>query len=339
MAKAAPKVAIKRTNIDQQLILKCAELSHAEARRLVKLYHRERKDRRFLDNELKYLVGRGPNLEAIFRHYKTFHKSAENRVRNALDIWTDQHVPSRWIKTIPYMASYLAAEFYSRLDIRKCPHPYNWIRFCGQDPTVRWIWRWREVIPIMQEAEKRFVHPDNEDAIEWLARKSGRSYNSLINNARVTYEGRYKGQITWNSLARAFRKPPYVPALRRACFLTGRLFKVRSTRDPDHYYGQILIKRREYEEELNESGAYSHVAEEKLSRLPRENSIWKSGKLAPKHLDRKARRWATKLFLIHLHQVAYYEAYGIMPEKIPMLFALYGGKGPELLCPNWPFKN
>ncbi len=100
-------------------------------------------------------------------------------------------------------------------------------------------------------------------------------------------------------------KRPWNASLKTLCWKLGDSFVKISGRE-DAFYGQIYRKRKEQEITLNEKGVFSDQAQKALeTKNFRENQtkkIYESGKLPPGHLDARARRYAVKLFLSHLHQ-------------------------------------
>lgn len=109
-------------------------------------------------------------------------------------------------------------------------------------------------------------------------------------------------KITWN------------PSLKRLAWITGESFKKLSPDDPQNYYRIVYDKRKEYEIAKNERLEYAKTAAEMIARMKfREDTkayiAYAVGKLPLGHIDRRSARYATKLFLAHLHEVWYRHHY------------------------------
>lgn len=105
-------------------------------------------------------------------------------------------------------------------------------------------------------------------------------------------------------------------------FKIGESFvKVQS--NANDVYGAVYAERKRLEIERNEAGAYAEQAANKLAtyNIGKTTDAYKAysvGKLPPAHLHARARRYAVKLFLSHLHQVWFWHAFG---EDAPLPYA------------------
>ena len=111
--------------------------------------------------------------------------------------------------------------------------------------------------------------------------------------------------VTWNK----GEKRPWNAALKVICFHAGESF-VKFSNNPKCYYGHKWKERKVIEERRNEAGELAEQAAEKLRRfrIRKETDAYKwysSGKLPPAHIHARAKRWAVKLFLSHLHGEMY----------------------------------
>jgi putative transcriptional regulator len=86
------------------------------------------------------------------------------------------------------------------------------------------------------------------------------------------------------------------------------------------FYGRIYRERKEYEVARNERGGNKQAADERLARDVQrkqksvENEPYHAkGMLSPGHLDLRARRYAVKLFLAHLHDEWYRRTFDKAP--------------------------
>lgn len=132
-------------------------------------------------------------------------------------------------------------------------------------------------------------------------------------------------------------KRPWNAKLKVLCWKIGQSFVKVSNNDND-VYGHIYKERKEYESAKNEAGEYAGQAENKLAttKIGKDTEAYKwysQGKLPPGHIQQRAERYATKIFLSHLHEVMYINHYH---EKPPKPFAIeHLGHAHKIDVPNF----
>lgn len=132
------------------------------------------------------------------------------------------------------------------------------------------------------------------------------------------------------------QRRPWNATLKTLCWRVGDSFVKVSNRD-DATYGQAYRQRKLQEVERSEGGLFADQAtisleRPKLSTL--QHAAYDAGKLPAGRLDLRARRWAVKLFLAHLHAVMFEDTYGT-PPPMPYVIEQLGHVhylGPE----GWP---
>ena len=110
-------------------------------------------------------------------------------------------------------------------------------------------------------------------------------------------------------------KRPWNASLKTLCWKAGQSFMKFSGRD-DCYYGKIYKERKAYEIARNERGDNKALAEELIGKFKKSTEAYgylKSGVLPPAQIDARARRYAVKLFLSHLHGAWYETHFGTKP--------------------------
>lgn len=100
------------------------------------------------------------------------------------------------------------------------------------------------------------------------------------------------------------QKRPHNAALKTLCWKIGESF-VKVKGKPTDYYGKVYAERRELEGKKNDAGDYAEQAKAMVTARPTHKQIatYKEGKLPDGHLHSRAKRYAVKLFLSHLHEV------------------------------------
>jgi hypothetical protein len=135
-------------------------------------------------------------------------------------------------------------------------------------------------------------------------------------------------------------KRPWNASLKTLCWKIGDSFIKVSNNDAD-FYGKLYRQRKQTEIENNEAGKYADQAKSKLEHFNIRNAeiraYYEAGKLPPGHVHARARRWVTKLFLSHYHEVAWTLATGTPPPK-PFVIAILG-HGDYIAPPNFPMQE
>jgi hypothetical protein len=120
------------------------------------------------------------------------------------------------------------------------------------------------------------------------------------------------------------QKRPYSAALKQLTWHTGQCF-MKQSNDPDCFYGRLYRERKLFEIRRNESGANAEKAKAFVvspgATAAVKNKL-KEGKLPDFNIDARARRYAVKIFLSHLHAVMFFDHFGTrepLPYSIAML--------------------
>jgi hypothetical protein len=282
-----------------------------EARYLVDYYYLVQDDRKRAASQERAMAGE-PNL--LLGHLAKQAGSVEETVRKALDDYTGAHVMGSWMRAVKGIGPVLSAGLLAHLDITRCPTVGHMWRYCGLDPSVMW--------------------PSSEQATAWVrehgtdvyaaARAFGRNAESLLRMAARNKQGEAV-QLTATTLARALSRRPWNASAKVLCWKIGQSF-LKFSGDEECVYGRAYRKRKAYEIERNESGGNSAAASTVLAKVGKTTEAFKhaaQGKLSPGQIDARARRWAVKLFLAHLHGEWYRRHYGTEPPA-PYPIAILG---------------
>lgn len=114
---------------------------------------------------------------------------------------------------------------------------------------------------------------------------------------------------------------PFNANLKKLLWLIGQSFMKCSNRKDD-IYGKVYKMRKEYENKRNNSGENAILAKELLPKFGKDTQAYQhllKGKLPPAQIDARARRYAVKIFISHLHEVWFEWHYG---QPAPKPFAL-----------------
>ena len=338
MPKKTPTIGNELT-LEERLRLQAADLTHREGKLLYRYHKNARVLRGSIAQSVMQLKFEKTEPPELFLHLRRNAARLEKQVNNTLEIYGDQHVPVRWMRTVGVGISQ-AVGIYSSIDIEKSHKISSLWRYCGYDPTVKKLTKKEagEVIKYYQE-ETGVKYPD-ELTIRKVADGLNRGPGQLL---RLTRVGTKKTSITWGKLYKAILSYPWNQELKEILYRCGVMFRRTGGRGAvTSPYRAIYDWRKEYEVSRNEAGDYADQAAYKLeSRNFRKTTVayanYIQGKLPPGHLDARARRFAVKIFIVHLHQIMFFQRYRKMPDKPYVLAVL--GKEKEIVCPKWPFKE
>lgn len=131
-------------------------------------------------------------------------------------------------------------------------------------------------------------------------------------------------------------KRPWNAKLKVLCWKIGDSF-VKFQHHQNDVYGHVYVERKALELERNEQGRFAEQAARKLEdkniRDPDLKRTLEQGRLPAGQLDLRARRYAVKLFLAHLHHVMY-EAHFETPPPKPYVIE-HGGHTHFIGPPHW----
>jgi hypothetical protein len=128
-----------------------------------------------------------------------------------------------------------------------------------------------------------------------------------------------------------------------AVFKAGECFVKTSGRD-EGFYGKLYRQRKEREQSRNASGGNAESAKLILSsknwgKETVARAKYESGELPDAQLHARARRYAVKIFLSHLHEVMYRDYFGEAPPA-PYVFAKSNEDHRHFIAPPmWPVEK
>jgi len=252
------------------------EMDREEVRQVVGMYYRIQKERIANNNRTKMLVRAGKSSKLSAWITGQF-KLQEKTIQKVVDYYTHLHTPTHWARLQVGIGPVLAAGFYAFLDLNVTTTPSKWWRFAGLDPTCKW-----------EKGQKR---PWNA-RLKTIAFLAGESFVKFQHNSRCFYGHlfRWRKALEWE---RNLRGEYREQALSNA---------ERVSRSTETYKWNIGA----YKGYEVKDGIIRGIEAEEGEGVPM---------LAPGHIHARARRWATKIFMVHFWMVAYAAEKGEMPPK------------------------
>jgi len=287
-------------------------LSQHEARYLVDMYYTVQAQRIRSAAQVREATDQGEPNQMLQWAFDNF-KITENGVRSALLVYAQSKVVGDWMLSIHGIGPVLAAGFLAHIDIKKAPTVGHIWSFAGLNPGVQWIGK-AGALSLATKVLGKGKLKITREHIEACAEEVGRNPDNLENLAKTK-----TGNITRASLTAALAKRPWNDELKTLCWKTGQCFmKLRGNKEKD-VYGKVYEARKTFEIERNDSGGNAEAAqlllETKKYKQNETREHLEAGHLPPGQIDARARRYAVKLFLAHLHHVMYEDHYGEAPPK------------------------
>lgn len=293
----------------------------------------------------------------------------EATIKGFLAEFAKSYAVGRWMLAQTGIGPVISAGLLATIDIRKAPTVGGIWRFGGLDPSLKW--------PGSKLAQKKLKELGIDDTItdeqitelsEWSGQKWVRLQSVWTDGYAIKEEAPEKGS---KGLVKFFSVRPYNGRLKTICLgHLGESFNKNKNREKC-FYGRLLWEKQAALWQQNLAGEFSEYAAQGLreNRVGKATSAyaWKSGcyvpkvvracakkgdgydeipkgqpgsgvpMLPPQQIYFRARRWAVKLFLSHLHHVMYREYWGKEPPA-PFIFEHPDGKQHAHLIqpPLWP---
>lgn len=273
-------------------------ISDAEARFLVDLYYTMQEDRVRLNNQVKGLEREAKKEEKEAEPHDALslmHTQCnllEDNIKRILGVYVDAHPMAWFFEQTVGVGPVIAAGLLAHIDIHQAPTVGHIWNFAGLNPSIKW-----------EKGQKR---PWNTP-LKTLCWKIGESFIKVSNNPKDTYGKVYRERKTleWNrNLAGDFADQ----ASRKL-----ETTKIGKTTDAFAWYsGQIDPGKARV--------ALEEGKDLKVAELQAEGTGLPM--LPPAHIHSRARRYAVKLFLSHLHECWYRQEVGEPPK--PFAIAIQG---------------
>jgi len=299
-------------------------LTDTEARYLVDTYYQMQDNRIRSDNQIRAMQEAGePNK--VIQHISDSSSTLENQVKLALGRYVDNHIVGDWLKSVMGIGDVLSAGLLAHIDIKKAHTAGAIWRYAGIDPTVEWLGKEKSVNLINSIKEKagygkRLKEQELLNVIELtcvaLNRRSSGYYEYLAHEEE---------ENTLSNFQKWAARRPYNAELKKLCWKIGESFIKVSNKD-EAVYGKLFQERKARYIIDNDSGKYADQAAIRVNQVGKATDAFKhysEGKLPPAQINARARRYAVKMFLSHLHQVWYERHFG-KPAPVPFAIAHLG---------------
>lgn len=293
-------------------------LSDAEARYLVDMYYTTQKQRMASASQIRELTETNEPCNLLKWVYEN-NLLLEKEIKKGLHEYVKEHPIGKWLDNIAGIGPVLAAGLLAHIDITKAPTVGHIWSYAGLDPNRKWLGKEksRALVESVIGKEKKIT----EEHLIQLSNES-RWGVDYLNKARNKND-----KLCKDELIKKISFRPWNAELKTLVWKLGQSFVKVSGKENDAY-GKIYKLRKQYEIAKNEQFAYREQADYilKHKRIDKKTEAFKAysqGKLPLGHIQQRSERYASKIFLSHLHHVWYKHHYKTEPPK-PYAIAILG---------------
>jgi len=264
-------------------------LAPKEARFLVDEYYSRQEDRIRSSNQSKALEkANEPNLLVTWLSEQN--EVLEKQIASVLDRYSLSQPVGEWMRSITGIGPVIAAGILAHIDIEQCPTAGHLWSFAGLVSTITW--------------QKETKRPWNAK-LKTLCWKLGESFVKVSNLEHDVYGKIYAARKVLENQRNI--KGDYITTAAE------QLIKRKYSKDTDAYLWYTGALAPNAIAVLAVTAAAARPA--MLKRLVAEAAKKGTGQpmLPPAHIHARAKRYAVKLFLSHLHEVWYTLHFGVAP--------------------------
>lgn len=232
----------------------------------------------------------------------------EKGINDSLKCLCENNEVGKWLMEIKGIGPVLAAGLLAYFDVEGINYATHFISYAGLNDNNRpWLGAEasRKIVDDVLDGSKTITDEHLEKLSEITKWKFG-----YLNSAcsKLDKNGNIKSRSK-TDLIKAISKIPYNKNLKVLMFKIGESF-VKVSGNPKSLYGRLYRERKILETELNEKGHYADQAAKILAtkNIGKDTDAYKAysqGKLPKAQIQRRATRWATKIFVVHVFEEMY----------------------------------
>ena len=321
-----------------------AVMTRDQARVIIDSYYQVQKIRIAFQNQTRAVIQGydDENVESLAVTWiLRYCENLENQIKKLISGYAESVPVCKWAMATKGIGPIFAVSLWCYIDMDICKHANQFLSYAGlNDNNTPWLGKDRAE-NIVNEAYLEFglkkSDPVNDDVLTYVAQKSGRKFPNVLRGFESHKEkaaGNVSDRVT---LIKYLSKPPYNRDLKTVCFLIGEAFCKVSNRGSK--YGVLYRERKAWETMRNENLEYKEQADRLLSEKNYDKStptykFLSEGKLSPAHINQRAKRHATKIFLTHFFEACWIDKYGTKP---PVIYPIAFQDHVDYITPEVPF--
>ena len=319
-------------------------MSRDQARVIIDSYYQVQKVRIAFQNQVR-AVSQGyddENVESLAVTWiLRYCENLENQIKKLIESYAKSVPVCEWAMANKGIGPIFAVSLWCYIDIDKCKHANQFLSYAGlNDNNNPWLGKDKAeslVNEAYMECGLKKADKVTDDVIMYLANHSGRNFRNIMNGFNKHKESDKSKSSDRVILVKYMSKPPYNANLKTCCYLIGEAFCKVSNRGSK--YGMLYRERKAWETSNNENLMYKNQADKLLSEKNYDKSTptYKSlseGKLSSAHINQRAKRFATKIFLTHFFEACWTDKYHTEP---PVIYPIAFQEHVDYITPEVPF--
>lgn len=258
----------------------------------------------------------------------------ENGIKNIIQTICESDEVGRWLMSTKYIGPVLAGGCLAYFDVTNKQYASQFISYAGLNDNNR-PWLGREKSKVIVENIIGNSKEITDDMITEISVQTQWNFAYLQSKAYNEEKGKWSKEALINACA----KIPYNKDLKVLVWKIASSFQW-GCNDPESVYGRLFSERRILETAKNEKGDYADQAAKKLetTNIGKDTDAYKAysqGMLPKKHIENRAKRWVSKIFVSHLFE----EMYRVKNDAIPpRYYSLEHCEGHhDIIAPEVPF--
>lgn len=332
-------------SISKEVKKSTAFIDDTQLRIIIDSYYQAQKNRINIQNQIRAVAQGYDNTDNLpaMKWLLANYQNTENQIKKMIESYTDSVPVCRWAKSIKGIGPIFAAILWDAINMDKCEHANQFLNYCGQNNNnIEWLGKEKAekiVNDVYEELGLAKIEPVNDDILIKICQKTNRNFSTVLRGFE-DHKDRTPGNDR-TVLIKYLSKPPYNTDLKSTCFLIGEAFCKVSNRGS--LYGRLYRERKAWETIRNERGEYREQAEKLLKEknYDKSNPTYKcliEGKLSPGHINQRAKRWATKIFLTHFFEACWVYKYG-PGSKPPVIYPIAFQDHVDYIEPEVPYRK
>ena len=231
----------------------------------------------------------------------------EKGIQDTLKLICQNLEVGRWLLSIKGIGPTLAAGLLAYYDVTGIDYATHFMSYGGLNDNNRpWLGAEtsRKIVDEVLNGSKEIT----DEHLEELSKRTQWKY-SYLNEHCTTVTDSGKIKRSKYDLIKSISKIPYNRDLKTLLYKVSQQF-VKISYNPDSVYGRIYKERKILETKLNDELHYADQAKKILEtkNIGKNTDAYKAysqGKLPKAHIQRRAERYATKIFVSHLFEEMY----------------------------------
>jgi hypothetical protein len=322
----------------KEKIITIGKVERSEIKACVSTFYQMQDMRRALTEQIRSIENSDKDTSAetsiaILRWTVKNVASIERSLEKCMELICRTDKVGRWLLATVGIGPVLAAGCLAYFDIEGKEYATQFHSYAGLNDNNRpWLSREKSTEIVNDIIGDSKVITDDHVAL--IAAKSQWSYEHIRNKAYNSETGKWSK----TNIIKAICLKPYNGDLKSFCWKIGKSFQWNCN-NSNSVYGTLFSEKRVSEIAKNENGVFADQAYEKMNVVGKTTEAYKSysqGKLPKAHINNRALRWATKIFISHLFEEMYRVRYDKVPPRYYSLVKLDDEHNKEIL-PEVPY--